>query len=475
MLHDTARISRRAMLAFLYLRAAITRRNFCLAVAFAVYGLCAVAFLAINIPPFQNPDEPAHALRADQISEGGIVAQRVVSAGQAYAGGMADPAIVQAFAPYDSVRFHPDIKITRNDGLPIVPWSDKRSFEAFPNTALYPPQFYLPAAAAIWIGRISGLTVTHTLTLARLMNGIAALIVGTVAIAFADAAAPWIFMILTLPMSLSLMASDSEDALLISSSALAMALYIQIFRAPAANRPKLLLTLGVVLGLIFMARPPLAGAFVLPLTIANAKWRWRVAASAICVVLVLGWSIIVSRTSMVNFGTVVGADPGRQVEFILGHPLVALSVLFHSISHQFRGLLGEFIGKLGWLDTVLPLWYYRIAAGMLLVAALASMCGPKGWKIGALGYALIILGLVVSVFGIFMIEYMSWTAPGAPLIQGVQGRYFLTIALTAAALLPAFGAGWTRIGNCLTTLIALFPVVSLAVVMHTVILRYYLN
>ena len=294
-----------------------------------------------------------------------------------------------------------------------------------PGTALYPPQFYLPAAAAIWIGRISGLTVTHTLTLARLMTGTAALIVGMTAIAFADAAAPWIFMILTLPMSLSLMASASEDALLISSSALAMALYIQIFRAPADDRPKLLLTLGVVLGMIFMARPPLAGAFVLPLTIANAKWRWRIAASAICVILVLGWSVIVSRTSMVNFGAGVGADPSRQMVFILSHPLAALSVLYHSISQQFRGLLGEFIGKLGWLDTVLPLWYYKAAACMLLVAALATMCGPKGWKLGGLGYALITLGLSVSIFGIFMIEYMSWTAPAAPVIQGVQGRYFL--------------------------------------------------
>ena len=119
---------------------------------------------------------------------------------------------------------------------------------------------------------------------------------------------------------------------------------------------------------------------------------------------------------MVNFGAGVGADPNRQMVFILSHPLAALSVLYHSVSQQFRGLLGEFIGKLGWLDTVLPIWYYKTAACMLLVAALASMCGPKGWKLGGLGYALIILGLSVSIFGIFLIEYVSWTAPASPLI-----------------------------------------------------------
>ena len=475
MVHYTTRMTQSARLASLYLREAITRRSGCLAVAFVFYGLCAIAFLAINVPPFQNPDEPAHMLRAYQISEGGIIARRFTFAGQIESGGKVDPVILQAAAQLNSLPFQQNAKLNRKDEMPRIRWSHIRSFEDFPNSAIYPPQFYLPAAAAVWIGRISGFTVDHTLILARLLTGMAAIIIGTIAIAFADAAAPWIFMILTLPMSLSLMASDSQDALLVSSSALAVALYIQAFRVPVICRPKLLMALGAVLGMIFMARPPLAAASVLPFSAANAKWRWRIVASIIPVVLVLAWSIIVSRTSMVNNGAFVGAEPSRQIAFIVTHPLAVAQVFYNSVTQESRNLFGEFVGVLGWLDTVLPIWYYKVAAWMLVIAALASMCGTKGWKVGGFGYALIILGLLVSILGIFFIQYISWTAPAASIIAGVQGRYFLSVALTAAVLLPAFGSRWTRIGDCLTALIGMFPIVSLAVIMHVIVLRYYLG
>ena len=47
-----------------------------LAAAFVLYGLAATAFLAINMPPFQNPDEPNHFLRAAQLADGGLVGTR---------------------------------------------------------------------------------------------------------------------------------------------------------------------------------------------------------------------------------------------------------------------------------------------------------------------------------------------------------------------------------------------------------------
>jgi uncharacterized membrane protein len=475
MLHYTTRMTQRALLASLYLRAVVTWRSTFLACAFALYGLCAVAFLAINMPPFQNPDEVVHTLRAYQISEGGIVARRFTVGGQFEASGKVDPAIRQAAAGFSALRFHPNRKANRQDWMPKVFWTKERSLEPFPSSAIYPPQFYLPTAAAIWIGKISGLTVDHTLTLARLMVGATATIIGMIAIALADAAAPWIFALLTLPMSLSLMASDSQDGLLIASSALAIALYIQASRAPAAYRPKLLIALGLLLGMIFMARPPLAAASVLPLAIANTRWRWRVAAAAIPVVLVLAWSVLVAETSMVNFATPLGANPSRQIAYIVSHPLAIAHVFYRSLALEHQGLFAQFVGVLGWLDTTLPDWYYRMATWMLVAAVLACMFGAKGWRVGKFGYPLIALGLFGSIFGIFLIQYLSWTAPAAPIIAGVQGRYFLTVALTAAALLPAFGSRWTRIGDCLTAIVAVFPIVSLAVVMHVVILRYYLG
>ncbi len=89
-----------------------------LAVAFVLYGLLATAFLAINMPPFQNPDEPTHFLRAAQVADGGLVGS--------------------------------------------------------PNTAIYPPLFYAPSAIGVLAGRVAGMTVVQTLVVSRLLTGMAA-------------------------------------------------------------------------------------------------------------------------------------------------------------------------------------------------------------------------------------------------------------------------------------------------------------
>src|SRR5258705_2366288 len=52
-----------------------------LAAAFVLYGLVATVFLAINMPPFQNPDEPNHFLRAAQLADGRLLGTRFSTTG----------------------------------------------------------------------------------------------------------------------------------------------------------------------------------------------------------------------------------------------------------------------------------------------------------------------------------------------------------------------------------------------------------
>jgi uncharacterized membrane protein len=85
-------------------------------------------------------------------------------------------------------------------------------------------------------------------------------------------------------------------------------------------------------------------------------------------------------------------------------------------------------------------------------------------------------GLLLSACGMFGAEYVSWTAPGNPTVEGIQGRYFLPLALVGAALLPAVGgARVARLRAALVLAVAAFPVVSLAVTMQAVVVRYYLG
>jgi len=84
--------------------------------------------------------------------------------------------------------------------------------------------------------------------------------------------------------------------------------------------------------------------------------------------------------------------------------------------------------------------------------------------------------LMVSVVGLFAIQYMTWTVPGRVTVDGVHGRYFLALALVGTGLLPAFGNKRLRqLHDFLMAAVVAFPVVTLAYVMNAVVLRYYLD
>ena len=303
-----------------------------LAAAFVLYGLVATVFLAINMPPFQNPDEPNHFLRAAQLADGGLLGTRFSTRGadglpRITAGGLSDPAIMMALAPFNALPFHFDRRARRADWEPRVHWSGERVMQAYPNTVNYPPFFYAPSAIGVLVGRVAKMTVVQTLEVSRVMTGMAAVAVGAAAIASAGGAAVWIFMILTLPMSLSLIASSSQDGLLLACSALAGALVVRALRWPSNANWKLLAGLVVTLGLVAMARPPYGALALLPLGLTKLQLRWRILAAAAIMGCVAVWSGITAATALTNFGEFKGSDPVAQTAYLLRDPFLFVQVV----------------------------------------------------------------------------------------------------------------------------------------------------
>jgi len=100
----------------------------------------------------------------------------------------------------------------------------------------------------------------------------------------------------------------------------------------------------------------------------------------------------------------------------------------------------------------------------------------RGQRISVGSGLVVVAGLLLSVAALFAIQYLTWTEVGDATVNGVQGRHLLPLALVAAALLPALGdTRWARLHSPLVLLVAAFPVVSLAVAMRAVVLRYYLQ
>jgi uncharacterized membrane protein len=452
-----------------------------LAMAFVLYGLVATAMLATIMPPFQNPDEPNHFLRAAQLADGTLVGSRFSAMGadgssRLTAGGWTDPALMMAISQFNSLRFHSDRRATRANWEPRIYWSGARVMQRFQNTAIYPPFFYVPSTIGVLVGRLARNTVVETLKISRIMNGIAAVAVGAVAIACAGGAAVWIFMILTLPMSFSLIASSSQDALLLSCSALVGALLVRALRWPSGSSWKLLIGLIVALGMVSMARPPYGALAVLPFALTKVHLRWRVLAAAAIAGIVVVWSAITVVTTLTNTGEFIGSDPVSQMSGLVEDPMMLVHVVWNTLIQNWRSYLTGFVGQLGWLDVALPRPYHVAAQVMLGIAALAAMLGLKGERISVGSRFIITVGLMLSVLGIFAIQYLTWTVPGHATVEGVQGRYFLPLALAGTGLLPALGnTRLMQLHDVLVAAVLVFPVVTLAFVMNAVVLRYYLG
>jgi hypothetical protein len=498
-----------------------------LAAAFLLYGLVAVVLLALVLPPFQNADEPNNFLRAVQIADGGLVGRRAMipqpdGHRQLIAGGRVDRGVMAAFRPFSALVFHPETRAAPAMWAPAIGWSAARGWEGFPNSALYPPTFYLPAALAVGIGRAGGLAIVQTLVLARILTGTLAVAVGAVAILCAGPAAVWLFALLTLPMPLSLMASVTQDPLLLAATALATAMLVRGLRGPPLGRAARAALVGA-LCLVAMARPPYAPLAVLPLLVAGGTWRGRLIAAATVVASAAGWSAISAATALTNYGYFLGADPAAQAALLLHDPLAIARVACATLSLQWWFYLASFVGMPGWLDTWLPDWYYWTAVGLLGLAGVAASLGtpvlqtptletptletptpgtptpgtptPGTPTLGTatLGTATagtaapgdaerrggvlrrLVVGAAVlaSAAGVFGIQYLTWTGVGHATVEGVQGRYFLPLAMVAGAMLPTFAR--PRLHAALSCVVAAFPLVSLGVTIWAIVARFYLS
>ena len=365
------------------------------------------------MPPFQNTDEINHFLRATQIAEGGFVGYRFThpasNGAHVSAGGFADPAIMAAVTPFEGIQFHTERRVTAAEWAAAnVRWSDKRTLIDFPNTALYPPFFYLPAALGVRVGQAFNLKILQSLTLSRALTGAATAALGALAIAIAGAASVWLFAILTLPMSLALMTSPAPDGLMLAFSALAGALMVRIMHRPQAPTTLTLVGLTGSLTLVVMARQPFAALAILLFELKDLRWRWRMLAALTVVACTLLWSAFAAAMAWTNFAASVGADPAAQLAHVLQHPLMMGQVAVTTMRHYFSYYVEQFVGRLGWLDTELPPFYHAAVWAILCLAAVATIVGSNVRRSSAHG-GFIALGLLFSAGGLFVFQYFVWT------------------------------------------------------------------
>lgn len=416
------------------MRATITKAYLTVALAWGA----AMVFLS---PPFQAPDEPNHFYRALTISEGRWMAIR-----QGNFAGAPLPVRTAEWveALVGDIPFHPERKQILRVLLSRV---DREGGDAgamfahFPNTSLYSPLLYLPQAMGLWVGRMLQLPLLYAYYLGRLLN-----LVATVALCgWACHRMPYgqatLVMIALSPMFVFQTASMSADAL---TYGLAVAFCAAILKASTDTRVGLrrreifgLVFLGALVGLskpssaplplfalVLMIRPPVAST--------GRPWRTTAAIIGISWMTMLAWSLI-ARGLYVDANPSIRVEPDAQLALVLGHPARFLAVLWHTLAVRGEFMYLTAVGVLGWLDTPLDAAYINGFYCTLLVSGLVAEPArvPPGWR----GRALAGVVVVASYALIVLIMYLTWTAVGASVVDNVQGRFFLPLAVLWVVLL----------------------------------------
>jgi uncharacterized membrane protein len=407
-----------------------------LASIFLVQTSLAVVLLAILVPPLQNSDEPNHMNRVDQIASFKLLAKRYD--GPATSGGRVDLGISKVDGIAGGIRFHQARKFTADiRRLAEAVAYGKRGYVTFSNTSIYAPFLYFPAAIAAAAGKRAGLTVTQTIVAARAANGLVCVGIAAGAIAMAGETALLLFVVLSLPMTVSLFAAISQDGLMLAAAAMACALTVRIATGGAAAvQKRRLLGLTTALAMLAVGRPAYLPLAAVPLVLPGIA-AWQRVAGAACVIMAAGaWSAIAAETSMINTFAVFGTNPAAQMHFLVQHPAHIWALAIHALAAnqgmEGRPIYQEFVGILGSLDVFLPEWFYALAAFVLIGAVLATQAAPlsRGAKL------LVAAAVVTALVAIYALLYITFTPVGAPLVEGVQGRYFLPLALMAPCFLP---------------------------------------
>lgn len=461
-------------------------------VLYVFFAVPLLIFMSFKQPVFYTPDEPAHFARAYQVANGvWFPTKHEVFKDHYDVGGMTERDLVNVGTLAMSISRDKNLRLDarRAEAIESYRWSEDIYYST-PNVAIYPPFLYLPQALGVVIGKTLDMSISSTTTLSRLVNAMIAVLISALSLFIARRGVVVLFVILMLPMTLAQFASTSQDALCLSLSALCAALFSRVDELEDSVSWPLIVAVSVLIILISTSRPPYLGVAAIFLAIAIKKWgnpafrnRLLIGFSVTTSVVVL-WALYVAFFVSVQFGP-EGVSYSDQLKGILNSPISWFGTLFHTWVVQWKYIAWSFIGNLGYMDTPLPSSYYWFVLNVMLILITKSVLfrGVKLLFVDRL-YRLLVMGvLFITVCGIYLVLYVSWTPVGNPEILGVQGRYLIPVALFLCLLANGGGGSAELSGGALNyevivdrieqLLLVMFCIITVLVVPWAIAVRFY--
>ena len=369
---------------------------------------------------FTKYDEHAHFWRAYELSAGSIVSGEKEVLPQSIFDVIVDENGVYKIEDESSYGYTLD-----HIGLKLNPANTTKRLVG--STAKISPVSYLPQMIGITIGRLCGLNPIIIGIYGRFTN----LFVYILLIYYAIKLLPnkkWkniLMIIALLPMSLNLAASLSPDALLISSSFLAISYILNLKYEKEKVKWKDIIILGLLIMISTMCKIVYMPIYLLLLLIPKEKFNNktdRIIKAAVILLIILTPIIIWNKMPEPKAEVELRTNTTEQIYFTLSDPIRDVIVACNTLGLKTPEYLYTMVG--GWNT---PYIISSIFMVILLIAASYEEKNPDKNQLNKKDKIIIMIVCGIIALLIFAGLYVTWSKAQSMIVEGVQGRYFLPI------------------------------------------------
>lgn len=384
-----------------------------------------ILWVSLFIPPMQSPDEISHITRATFLSAGQIFPAKNL---EGQVGGEINKNVFSFIQSYEDIPFHPEKRVlASNRQFDDLKWGDDKIFVHDANTSNIFPAVYVPQALGLLIGKSFNLSLQNSYYLARFLCILCIFLIMSWSFRLYPGN-PFIYSVLLLPMSIFQFASPTIDGITTALVVMALTIFLNILAEEGVTRgrwriPVLTFLLLIIIGAKFYLLP-----MILLLVIVSFYRRSYLNYS--CVLLALGaifiW-VLYLASSGPDIRLVGRPSNGVIAKYYIQQPFEYMGVLYRTFfNDSLRTFhIDSFVGILGWLDTRLSQSMYATLKAALVLGFLASLRYGQTNKDLIIKAALTVIA-ISSVLLVYTFMLLGWSEHPAPLIAGVQGRYFLT-------------------------------------------------
>lgn len=465
---------------------------------FAIAALVIGIFLVFFVTPLNAPDEPTHFSRSYALANGQFL-PTLDGSGKAVSYVNSDFDNFNVTWPH-KILFDLNKKITYGELISSVN-SDSTAVQNNVKETFVTPNavflLYAPQAIGIDVGKIIfGITgnnynTYNQLIFARLFNLLYFVLLTYIALKFTPVYKRTLMLIALMPQTLFLAASCSYDVFVFTSCFLFTAL---VFRC-AYDKNKQVVTKSDIIALCitgslvalckYVYIPMLLMLLLIPKEkFSNMKRKVKSIAVVVCASFaVLGlWLVIFKLSTHGMAPEQYAALQKEQLSYILKNPIKYCVVMLYDIFYNRSLYLSGFVARPGWADVYVPMSLILIYFFFIILSAFFEKFPHKLQNKNRL---ILFAALVVSYALIATGEYVSWTVRPdvgtvkGNLILGVQGRYFIPVALMGAFILANRFSSKLKISERINAVLTkgafTVPVASALITIYFAFLRVYIK